>query len=147
LLVFALGVVASLLMVIAEVTTLFDIDVVTASCTDLANPEETDTCHTLGGENHSFALVPVAILTAIMAVGAGLGGSRPAGFALIGAGVIVLAIALLGDLPDTNETGEIGENFESAKAVRGPALWLELAGGVLALGAGVLRLARPGGRD
>jgi hypothetical protein len=137
-----LGVAAALLLVISEVTTLFDVDVNTASCTDLADPDQADRCHTLGGENHSFALVPIAVLVAVMAVGAGIGGSRPAGFALIGAGILVLVIALAIDLPDTNETGQIGETFESAHTVRGPALWLELIGASLAIAAGALRLRR-----
>jgi hypothetical protein len=77
-----------------------------------------------------------------MAVGAGLGGSRPAGIALIGAGAVVLAIALIGDLPDTTETGEIGSNFASARAVKGTGFWLELVGGALAVAAGALRLRR-----
>jgi len=141
--VLALGVAAAVLIVLGEVTTLFDIDVKTASCTDLADPETADTCSTLGGQNHSFALLPVAVLVAVMAVGAGLGGSRPAAFALIAAGTIVLAIALLVDLPDTSETGEIGKAFESAHAVRGPALWFEILGGALALLAGVLRVLLP----
>jgi hypothetical protein len=91
-------------------------------------------------------LLPVAVLTAVMAVGAGLGGSRPAGFALIGAGIVVLAIALLVDLPKTDETGELGEVFASARAVKGSGLWLELAGGALASVAGALRLADPRGQ-
>ena len=78
--VLALGVAAALLMVLAEVTTLVEIEVVTGvGCADLADPEQADSCETTGGEQHSFALVPVALLTGVMAVGAGLGGSRPAG--------------------------------------------------------------------
>jgi hypothetical protein len=59
--------------------------------------------------------------------------------------VVVLAIALLGDLPDTTETGEIGSSFTSASAKKGSGFWFELGGGGLALVAGVLRLLwRPG---
>jgi hypothetical protein len=94
-----------------------------------------------GGQNHAYALLPVAVLIVVMAVGAGLGGSRPAGFALVGAAIVVLAVALAIDLPNTDETGEIGTTFEEARAVKGPALWLELAGAVLAGLAGALRLA------
>jgi hypothetical protein len=79
-----------------------------------------------------------------MAVGAGLGGSRPAGMALIGAGVLVLVITLAFDLPDTTRTGEVGSSFASAEAVKGPAFWFELVAGVLAVAAGVLRLRSPG---
>lgn len=136
-----LGVGAALAVVLAEVSTLYSIDVETASCTDLADPDLADACDTTGGEQHSYALIPLALLVAVMAVGAGLGGSRPAGFALLGAGVVVLGIALLADLPDTTKAGEIGANFAAAEAVKGTGFWLELAGGLLASLAGALRLA------
>jgi hypothetical protein len=142
-LVLALGLAAALLLVLTEVTTLFSIDVATASCSDLADPDLADRCNTTGGEQHSFALVPIAVLVGVMAVGAGLGGSRPAGMALIGAGVVVLAITLAFDLPDTTKTGEVGSSFASAEAVKGAAFWFELVAGVLAVAAGVLRLRSP----
>jgi len=137
----ALGIAAAILLVLTEVTTLYEIEVETASCSDLADPDQADKCETTGGEQHSFALIPVALLVVVMAVGAGLGGSRPAGIALVAAGIIVLAFALIADLPDTTETGEIGSNFASAEAVKGTGFWLEIGGGVLALLAGSLRLA------
>lgn len=139
-----IGVAAALLLVLTEVTTLFSIEVATATCSDLADPDLADRCDTTGGEQHSFALVPIAILVGVMAVGAGLGGSRPAGIALVGAGVLVLVITLAFDLPDTTKTGEIGSSFASAEAVKGPAFWFELVAGVLAVAAGVLRLRAPG---
>lgn len=138
--VLVLGAAAALLLLLTEATTLFSIDVVTASCKDLADPRLADSCETTGGEQHSFALVPVAILVAAMAVGAGLGGSRPAGAALLAAGLVVLGIALIGDLPDTTRTGEVGASFTSAEAQKGVGFWFELGGGALATLAGVLRL-------
>lgn len=137
----ALAVTAAVLLVLTEVTTLFEIEVETAACSDLADPGQADACERTGGEQHSYALLPIAVLVAVMGVGAGLGGSRPAGFALLGAGAVVLAITLIGDLPDTTKTGEIGSNFASAEAVKGTAFWLELAGGLLALVSGGLRVA------
>jgi hypothetical protein len=137
----AVGIAAAILLVLAEVTTLYEIDVITATCSDLADPDQADDCDVLGGQNHSYALLPVAVLIVVMAVGAGLGGSRPAGFALIGAAILVLAVALAIDLPNTDETGQIGTTHEEARAVKGPALWLELAGAALAGVAGALRLA------
>jgi hypothetical protein len=116
------------------------IEVDTATCSDLADPDLADRCDTTGGEQHSFALVPIAVLVGVMAVGAGLGGSRPAGIALIGAGVLVLVITLGFDLPDTTETGEVGSSFASAEATKGPAFWFELVAGLLAVAAGVVRL-------
>ena len=134
---------AAVLLVLTEVTTLFSIEVETATCSDLADPDLADRCDTTGGEHHSFALVPLAILVAVMAVGAGLGGSRPAGMALVGAGVIALVITLALDLPDTTKTGEIGSSFAAAEATEGPAFWFELVAGLLAIAAGVLRLRSP----
>ena len=143
-----LGVAAALFILLTEATNIVVIDVSGAGCEDaVADAEQAEGCEITGGDQHSFALVPIAILTAAMAVGAGLVGSRPAGAALVGAGVVVLAIALLGDLPDTTKTGEIGSSFTSASAEKGPGFWLEVAGGGLALAAGLLRLLwrpRPG---
>ena len=145
-LVVALGAAAALLMLLAEATNLFSIEVESATCKDLADPELADGCEVTGGEQHSWALVPVALLTAVMAVGAGIGRSRPAAAALVLAGLLVLGIALLGDIPDTNDTGQVGRDFEDARVVKENGLWFELAGGILALLAGLLRFfpARPG---
>ena len=77
-----------------------------------------------------------------MAFGAGLGGSRPAAFALVVIGALVLLWALLVDLPVTDETGAIGRNFEGAEAAAGPGLTLEIVGGVLTLAAGLVALSR-----
>jgi hypothetical protein len=57
--------------------------------------------------------------------------------------VLVLAWALLVDLPVTGETGAIGRNFEGATAAAGPGLTLELVAGALALGAGLAALLAP----
>ena len=139
--VLVLGVAAALLVVLAEVTNLVVVDVTGAGCADaVADPELADGCEITGGEQHSFALVPIALLIGVMAVGAGLGASRPAAVALVVAGVLVLGVALIGDLPDTSSTGQVGQNFDEAEASPGPALWLELVGGVLAVAAGGLRL-------
>jgi len=73
-----------------------------------------------------------------MAWGAAFGRSRPAGIALIAIGAAVVAIALLTDVPDIHKTGVLGERFESAKATAGPGLWLEIAGGALALASGMM---------
>ena len=140
-----LGVLAALAILLTEATNIVVIDVSGAGCEDaVADPEQAEGCEITGADQHSFALVPIALLTAAMAVGAGLGGSRPAGAALVGAGIVVLAIALLGDLPDTTRTGEIGSSFTSASAKKGEGFWLEVAGGVLALAAGTLRLVARG---
>jgi hypothetical protein len=78
-----------------------------------------------------------------MGVGAGFGASRPAAVALVAIGAGVLLWTLLVDLPVTNETGALGESFEGAQARAGTGLWLELLAGLLAAGAGALRLLAP----
>jgi hypothetical protein len=139
--VLVLGIAASILLVLTEVTNLVVIDVTGAGCEDaVADPDTAEDCEITGGDQHSFALVLIAVLCAVMAVGAGLGGSRPAGFALLIAGLLVVGITLIGDLPDTSSTGQVGRAFEDAEANTGPALWFELVGGVLAVVAGALRL-------
>ena len=137
-----LGIAAALLMVLAEVTNLVVVDVAGAGCEDaVADPVQAKDCEITGGDQHSFALVAVALLVVVMAVGAGLGGSRPAGVALVAAGAVVLGIALLGDLPVTDDTGQVGPNFDDAEASPGIALWLEVVSAALAALAGALRLA------
>ena len=143
--VLALGVAGAILLVAAELTNLVVVDVAGAGCEDaVADRAQAEDCEITGGEQHSWALAIVAAFAALMAVGAGLGGSRPAGAALVVAGAVVLGIALIGDLPDTSSAGQVAGNFEDAEADAGPALWLELAGGGLTLLAGLLRLLARG---
>ena len=78
-----------------------------------------------------------------MAWAAGVAGSRAAAVALVMTGVAVLAIVLIGDLPELNETGEIGLRFDEAEAEPASGFYLSLLGGVLALAAGVLALVAP----
>jgi hypothetical protein len=77
-----------------------------------------------------------------MAWGAGVGASRPAGAALVVAGALVLGIAILADLPVTDETGAIGRNFENASASEGSGLYVAIAAGALAVLAGLIRVTR-----
>ncbi len=144
--VLALGVVGALLMIAAELTPLFEVEVAVASCEDLAQPELADLCLTRGGEQHAYGLVLLALVVAVMSAGAALGASRPPAVALCVVGVVVLGIALGIDLPASRSTGEIGRDFSDARAVIRPGLWLELVAGALTLAAGAagLRLARNG---
>lgn len=137
------GVLAACLLVAAELTTYRSIEVVTASCEELsrsAGSEVADDCVTTGGEQHGWALLPIAAVVALMAWGAGPGRSRPAGAALVVLGVVVLGIGLVGDLPHVDVTGAVGRNFDQATGHAGPALWLTFAGGALAVAAGGARL-------
>jgi hypothetical protein len=138
--VLVLGVLAAVLMVVAELSTYREIDTLTAACEDLASADLKEDCVTTGGEQHSWALALVAVVAVLMAWGAGLGGSRPAALALCALGVLVLFIALALDLPDTDVTGAVGRNFDQAEGEAGPAIKFEVIAGLALLGAGGLRL-------
>ena len=145
--VLALAALAGILMVAADLSTIYSIDVISASCDDLADSRLADECAPSGGDRHTYALLLLGLLTLAMAWGAAAGRSVPAAFALLGVGVLVLAISLIGDLPDVNETGAIGRNFDEAKAHPEKGFYMEIAGGLLALVAGglALRLRRSEG--
>ena len=134
----AAGLIAAALMVATEFATIRSVQVLTASCADLADPDLRSSCVTTGGEEHSYALLLLGLVAAAMSWGAFAGGSRPAAVALAAVGLAVLAIALATDLPDAGATGVLGERFEEAKAEAGAGLWMEIAGGALALVAGVV---------
>jgi len=120
----ALPLVGAGLLVAAELSTLYDVRVVTAV------PEGGSFS---AGGHHGYAL-------AVMAVGAVLGGSRPAAVAVVVLAVAALAIALAVDLPDVHETGLIGRTYEAARAAPRAGLYLEIAGGCAALVGGTLIL-------
>lgn len=142
--VLALALAAGLLMIATEFLLVFSVTVGMTSCEATASPDVADFCATTGGERHSYALVLLGLFTGFMAWGATIGRSRPAGAALLIVGAVVVAIALLGDLPDARSEGIIGVRYEAAESSPGLGFWLELAGGALAVVAGVLRLRRPG---
>ena len=141
--VLALALAAGLLMIVTEFLLVFSVTVGMTSCEATASPDVADFCATTGGERHSYALILLGLFTGFMAWGAAIGRSRPAGAALIVVGAVVVAIALLGDLPDAYSEGIIGPRYDDAQSSPALGLWLELAGGALAVVAGVLRLRRP----
>jgi len=138
-----LGGIGSILMIVSEFSTLRSIKVLTASCSDLADPSLQGSCTTYGHEEHSYALVLMGLVALMMLWGAVFGRSRPAAVALIAIGAAVVAIALLTDVPDIHKTGVLGQRFDSARAVAGPGLWEELLGGALVLAAGAVAVAAP----
>ena len=142
----ALGLAGAVLLVATEFTAVATVDVASGSCEVIqdTDPELADRCELSGLERNGGAFILLALLAAPMAWGAGPGQSRPAAFALGAIGAVVLAWALLVDLPVTNETGAIGRNFEGAEAAAGPGLRLELLGGGLVAAAGLMALPLPG---
>ena len=134
----ALPVAGAALLIAAEFSTLYDVRVVTAV------PEGGSFS---AGGHHGYALVVMAVGIVVMALGAVLGGSRPAAVAVLVLAVAALAIALLVDLPDVHETGLIGRTYDAAEAEPRAGLYLEIAGGCVALAGGALiLLARPAAR-
>jgi hypothetical protein len=134
--------VAAILLVVTEFSTIASVDVASGSCEVIqdTNPDLADRCELSGLERNGGSFLLLAALCAFMAWGAGMGGSRPAAWALVAIGVVVLGWALLADLPKTNETGALGQNFEGAKAAAGPGLTIEIVAGALAVAAGAVRL-------
>jgi hypothetical protein len=89
----------------------------------------------------------IAAAIVVMALGAVLGGSRPAAVAVLALAAGSLAIALLVDLPDVHETGLIGRTYDAAVAEPRAGLYLEVAGGCSALlGGALILIARPAPR-
>src|SRR6476661_642022 len=136
--VLVLGLLGAILMVVSEFVTLRSVKVLTASCSDLADPSLRGSCVTHGGEEHSYALVLMGVVALVMVWGAVFGRSRPAAVALMAIGAAVLVIAFVTDVPDIHKTGVLGQRFDSAHAQAGPGLYTEIAGGALALVAGAM---------
>jgi hypothetical protein len=126
---------AAALLVAAEFSTLYEVRVVSAV------PEGG---RHAAGPHHGYALLPVAAAIAVMAFGAARGGSRAAAAAVVALAAVALFVALAVDLPVTDDTGLIGRTYDLARADRGAAVALELAGAGLALIAGLgLLFTRP----
>jgi hypothetical protein len=123
------------LLLAAEFSTLYDVRVVTAVPAGGAYA---------AGPHHGYAQAVIAVAIAVMALGAVLGGSRPAAIAVALLALAALAVAVLIDLPDVHETGLIGRTYDAARAEPRAGLYLELAGGCAALlGAAVILVVRP----
>jgi hypothetical protein len=133
--VLAVGLLGAALLLVAEFTPLLHVH--TSGHTQLAHSVST-------GSHHSYALVPVALLAAGLAVNAWRSGSRFAMLAVGLLGLLAIGIALLGDLPDAHTVGLVGTpNTGLSTATSSPAmgLFLETGGGallILAAAAGML---------
>jgi hypothetical protein len=134
----ALALAAVVLLVIAELTTVFE---VTVGSLEVVKRSST------GGENHGYGLLIIAVVAAAMTLAALRGGRAPA-VALVALGAAALVIALAIDLPDTRASGQLPEAlaYEDAQARAGTGFGLELAGGGLLVAAGGLLVALGGGR-
>jgi hypothetical protein len=97
---------------------------------------------TTSGSHHGYALALLGLAAMPMAVGAALGGSRPAAAALAGLGGVALAIVLAIDRPSLDDTGLIGRTYDLAKASPQAGFWIQLAASVVLLAGGLLMLRR-----
>jgi hypothetical protein len=98
--------------------------------------------HLSGWDRHGPALLIIALFAIVMVAGA-LRGARPAMIALVVLGLVALLIAVVGDVPDLDETGFLGEVYEDAAAGPKAGFYLETLGAVLLLAGGGLMLAAP----
>jgi hypothetical protein len=138
----AAALVAAILLVATEFSTVASVKVANTSCEVIqdSDPALADRCSLSGFERNGGSFLLVAALIAVMGWGAGIGRSRAAAVALVALGLVVLAWALLVDLPVTDETGALGNSFEGARGQAGIGLTLEIVAGLLAIAAGALRL-------
>ena len=131
---------AALLLFVAEFTSLYQVHVATSP-----NPLESVS----GGANHSYAMIPIALLAAALGIGVWRSGSRPALLAIGVLGVVAVLIALLGDLPDAQASGLAGtasSRYVGASSTPSAGLYMETLGGVLLIatcGLGFLMLGPP----
>jgi hypothetical protein len=123
---FALAVVACVLLAVAEFLDLNSIRIITVTEEGIGV-----------GSNHNYALLIIAVVAAVMAYGA-FRGSRPAAVALAVLGVAALLIVLLVDLPEVDEEGLYGRDYERAEAQAESGFYVETAGAILLLFSGVL---------
>jgi hypothetical protein len=126
----ALAAVGAVLLLASVPATVLEIEV--AGSTKVATGA--DLSHS-GWERHGPALLLLAVLALVLCAGA-LRGARPAAVALAACGLAALLIVLLGDAPDLDQTGFVGEVYADAKAGPGAGWYLETAGAVLLLVSG-----------
>jgi hypothetical protein len=128
------GLMGAGLLVVAEFTPLFTVH--SSAYGAVVRTEGT-------GAHQSYALIPVAVLAAVLTIVAVSSRSRAA---LLGVGVlglVALGIALLGDLPDARATGFVGnpQALTPARSSPSTGLYLETLGAIILLitaGAGLL---------
>ena len=129
------GLAGALLLLVAEFTPLYHED-------SAASRVPIHTVQT--GSHHAYALIPIAVLAIVLAVGGARTASRPALLALGALGILTVVIALVGDLPDAQAGGFVRSasgGLAIAKDAPGLGLYLETLGAALLVitsGAGLL---------
>jgi hypothetical protein len=132
----------ALLLVLAEFTTLFTIHIASrrAALSSVAT-----------GSHDSYALLPIAALVFLLAVGVWRTGSRTALSAVAALGIAALLFGLIGDLPDAEKHGVLklgAAHVQLASASPSAGLYLETLGAVVLIITGILGLllTRPAAR-
>jgi hypothetical protein len=138
--VLGIGLCAAVLMIATEFSTIQSVRVGDSTCGVFETAQQQDDCELTGGEQHSYALVLLGVFTGVLAFGAGAGRSRPAAFALLFVGLVVLFIALVLDRPTLDDVRGF-DVFSRAEGEAGGAYTLERVAGALALLAGLVALA------
>jgi hypothetical protein len=95
------------------------------------------------GEAHSYVLVPLALLAAIVALAALRTERRGLGRIAFVIGLACLAVILLVDLPSGQDAGALSSRFAGASAVLEDGFYAELAAAAGLLLGGLLYYARP----
>ncbi|HSD80786.1 MAG TPA: hypothetical protein VLB47_08995 [Solirubrobacteraceae bacterium] len=104
----------------------------------------TGTADSSGWDRHGMALLLLAAVAVPLALAA-LRGTRAAGLALAAVGLTVLGIALLADLPDLHDVGDLSLLYADSAAGPGPGWYTETAAAVTLLLSGItLALLAPG---
>jgi hypothetical protein len=130
----------ALLLLVAEFTSLYQVHVAIRSAPIVS---------VTGGSNHSYAMIPLALLGAALGIAVWRSGSRPALLAIGVIGVVAVLIALLGDLPDAQATGLAGSStsrYVNASSTPSAGLYMETLGAILFIatcGLGFLMLGPP----
>jgi hypothetical protein len=134
------GLAGALLLLAAEFTPLLQVH---------SSPHLTPIATVNTGSHDSYALIPIGLLTAALALVIWRTRNRLAVLATGVLGLVALLIALIGDLPDARATGLVGNsstNFAIATARPGLGFYLETLGAVVLIitaVAGLLLLAAP----
>jgi hypothetical protein len=126
-------------MVLTEFSTIQSIRIGESSCGATEQGVQ-DICETSGAEQHHYALLLLAVLTALLTFGAAIGRSRPAALALILTGVAVLVIAFAIDHGSLNDKHGLDARYSDVVPETGGGYTLERIAGFLAIVAGGLSL-------
>jgi hypothetical protein len=135
------GLAGAVLLVVATFSTVIEIKVVTTR--EIAANVDT---RLSGEERHGVALIVIAGFALLMLAGA-LRGAKPAMLALAALGITALIITVGGDAPDIDDTGLVGQLYDSASAGPEIGFYLETLGAALLLiaGGGLLVLGSDSG--